>query len=200
MLAEMDAAAALGVELFVIDAGWYAGAGANGTYDFDAGLGVWRPDPARFPEGLRPLRDHAHELGMRFGLWVEPERVSLESLGEGGVSEDWLAKTDGQYGSDHAAQICLSVTAARQWILDWLTPILDDVQPDYLKWDNNMWMNCNREGHEHGSTDGNFTQVNGMYRVLAGLRERSPDILIENVAVGCNRRDIGMLLHRDVGW
>jgi alpha-galactosidase len=200
MLTEMDAAAGLGVELFVIDAGWYAGAGAAGPNDFDAGLGSWRPDPARFPQGLTPLRDHAHELGMKFGLWVEPERVSLALLGEAGVAEDWLVKTDGEYGSDHAAQICLSVPEARQFILDWLTPLLDDVQPDYLKWDNNMWMNCNREGHDHGASDGNFAQVAGLYRVLADIRERYPDMLIENVSGGGNRLDLGMLRYTDVAW
>src|SRR5581483_991244 len=70
MRAEMDRAAALGVELFVVDAGWYAGAGESGPMDFDAGLGSWTPDPARFPNGLKPLADYAHALGMKFGIWV----------------------------------------------------------------------------------------------------------------------------------
>src|SRR5205085_538428 len=51
---EMLRAAALGVELFVVDAGWYEGAGAKGRWDFDTGLGTWTPDPDRFPNGLRP--------------------------------------------------------------------------------------------------------------------------------------------------
>ncbi len=84
MRAEMERAAALGVELFVIDAGWYAGTGAAGPFDFDAGLGGWTADPVRFPNGLAPLRDYAHSLGLRFGLWVEPERVNLSLVGAAG--------------------------------------------------------------------------------------------------------------------
>jgi alpha-galactosidase len=200
MMAEMDQAAALGTELFVIDAGWYEGAGAAGPFDFDAGLGTWTPDPTRFPNGLAPLRDHAHGLGLKFGLWVEPERVNLSVVGAPGIDEQWLATSGGAYGSDHAGLICLANAAARQWILDWLTPLIDEVQPDYLKWDNNMWLNCDRGGHEHGATDGNFAQVNGLYDILSTLRTQYPDLLIENVSGGGNRLDLGMLRYTDAAW
>jgi alpha-galactosidase len=200
MMAEMDAAAGLGAELFVLDAGWYTGAGAGGPFDFDAGLGGWKPDPARFPNGLRPLRDHAHAIGIKFGLWVEPERVNLSLVGSNGIDDSWLVTNDGDYGSDHAALICLSNKAARDWILSWLTPLLDDVQPDYLKWDNNMWVNCTREGHEHGTSDGNFAQTNGLYSVLQAIRDQYPNLLVENVSGGGNRLDVGMLRYSDVAW
>jgi alpha-galactosidase len=197
---EMERVAALGVELFVVDAGWYEGTGAAGAFDFDSGLGSWTADPARFPNGLRPLRDYAHSLGMKFGIWVEPERVNLALVGAPGVEESWLATAGGEYGSDHAAQICLSVAAARQYILDRLTALIDVVQPDYLKWDNNMWINCDREGHGHGATDGNFAHVTGLYQILAALRSQYPDLLIENVSGGGNRLDLGMLRYTDAAW
>jgi alpha-galactosidase len=197
---EMDRVAALGVELFVVDAGWYEGTGAADAFDFDSGLGSWTADPARFPDGLRPLRDYAHALGMKFGVWVEPERVNLALVGAPGVDESWLATTGGDYGSDRAAQICLSVAAARQYILDRLTALVDAVQPDYLKWDNNMWINCDRDGHGHGATDGNFAHVTGLYQILAALRSRYPDLLIENVSGGGNRLDVGMLRFTDAAW
>ncbi|HEV3059966.1 MAG TPA: glycoside hydrolase family 36 protein [Vicinamibacterales bacterium] len=200
MLSEMDAAAALGAELFVLDAGWYPGAGAAGPFDFDAGLGSWTADPARFPNGLRPLRDHAHDLGIKFGVWVEPERVNLSLVGDPGPDESWLATAGGAYGSDHSALICLSNAAARKWILDGLTQLINEVQPDYLKWDNNMWVNCDRDGHEHGKLDGNFAQVNGLYDALATLRQQYPDLLIENVSGGGNRLDVGMLRYSDTAW
>lgn len=200
MLEEMDHAAALGAELFVLDAGWYAGTGAAGPYDFDAGLGSWQADPIRFPHGLRPLRDHAHAIGIKFGIWVEPERVNLSLVGDPGPDESWLATSEGLYGSDHAAQICLSSSAARQWILGWLTALIDEVQPDYLKWDNNMWVNCDREGHGHSATDGNFAHVNALYAIFAELRSGYPDLLIENVSGGGNRLDLGMLRFTDVAW
>jgi alpha-galactosidase len=200
MRAEMERAAALGVELFVIDAGWYAGAGAAGPFDFDAGLGAWTADPARFPDGLAPLREYAHGLGLKFGLWVEPERVSLSLLGAPGVDEAWLATEGGLYGSDHAGQICLASAAARQWLMDRLTVLIDEVQPDYLKWDNNMFVNCDREGHGHGATDGNFAHTGALYGMLSQLRERYPALLIENVSGGGNRLDVGMLRYTDVAW
>jgi alpha-galactosidase len=200
MRAEMERTAALGVELFVVDAGWYVGAGRAGVYDFDAGLGTWQVDLGRFPNGLAALSGYAHSLGMKFGIWVEPERVNFSAVGIGGVAEPWLATVGGQYGSDHAAQICFAGAAAQRWVLDRLTALLDQVQPHYLKWDNNMWINCDRSGHGHGSTDGNFAHVHGLYGVLAELRARYPMLLIENVSGGGNRLDFGMLRYTDVAW
>jgi alpha-galactosidase len=200
MRGEMLRAAALGIELFVIDAGWYAGAGAAGLWDFDSGLGSWEPDSARFPNGLRPLTDYAHSLGMKFGIWVEPERVNLSLVGAPGVEESWLATSGGHYGADHAAQICFASAAARRWVLAHLAGLIDSVQPDYLKWDNNMWINCDRPGHRHGATDGNFAHVKGLYTVLSALRTRYPALLIENVSGGGNRLDLGMLQFSDVAW
>jgi alpha-galactosidase len=200
MRAEMDRAAAIGVEQFVVDAGWYAGAGAAGPMDFDSGVGGWTADPARFPDGLAPLTEYAHSLGMRFGLWVEPERVNMSIVGDSGVDEEWLATNGGEYGSDHAAQICFASDAGRQWVVDRLTALLDEVQPDYLKWDNNMWVNCDRESHGHGDADGNFAHVSALYDVLAMLRDRYPDMAIENVSGGGNRLDLGMVRYTDAAW
>ena len=92
MRREMARAASLGVELFVIDAGWYAGADTQDPFEFTNGLGTWEVDPERFPNGLKVLTDYAHSLGMKFGVWVEPERVALASLGESGLDESALAK------------------------------------------------------------------------------------------------------------
>jgi alpha-galactosidase len=196
----MDRAAALGVELFVIDAGWYAGAGAANIFDFDAGLGSWEVDPVRFPSGLEALTDYAHALGMKIGVWVEPERVNLSVVDDGSIEEAWLATQGGAYGSDHAAQICLAGEAGRQWMLARLTRLLDTVKPDYLKWDNNMWVNCDRTGHGHGATDGNFAHVTALYKTLDTLRQRYPNLLIENVSGGGNRLDFGMLRYSDTAW
>jgi alpha-galactosidase len=198
---EIDGAAALGAELFVLDAGWYTGTGRNGAGDFTSGLGTWQVDRAKFPSGLRALRDYTHDRGMKFGIWVEPERVAQSTVGQPGLAQEtWLAKRDGKLGSVDAAQICLGAGAQRQWMLDRLITLIDTVQPDYLKWDNNAWINCNRSGHVHAASDGNFAHVTGLYNVLATIRERYPDLLIENVSGGGNRMDLGMLRYSDVGW
>jgi alpha-galactosidase len=196
---EMRRAAALGTELFVLDAGWYAGTGAEGVFDFSAGLGQWQPDLDRFPNGLKALTDYAHGLGMKFGLWVEPERADLATVGRTGLDESWLATSGGRQVTDRTGQICLT-GAGRAWLFERLTTLIDEVQPDYLKWDNNAWLNCDREGHGHEASDGNFAHVSGLYAMLAGLRERYPALLIENVSGGGNRLDFGMLRYTDVGW
>jgi len=199
LMDEMAGAASVGAELFVVDAGWFLGAGTDGN--FDAGLGNWEVDPARFPDGLEGLRDYAHSLGLLFGLWVEPERVARSTVGDPEHAQQaWLASNNGEFGSSTTAMICLASPAARQWITDRLVSLIDEAQPDYLKWDNNLWVNCNRGGHGHGSTDGNFQHVKGLYDVLQTLRDRYPDMVIENCSQGGNRADFGMLRYTDTAW
>ncbi|PWU21306.1 MAG: hypothetical protein C5B48_11420 [Candidatus Rokuibacteriota bacterium] len=197
---EIELAARLGAEVFVVDAGWYIGADTGNMWNFDEGLGSWVADPARFPSGLKTLADYTHSLGLKFGIWVEPERVNLSQIGGGGVDEEWLASAGGAYGSDHSALICLSGEAGRQWVMDRLTTLIDAIQPDYLKWDNNLWTNCDRPGHGHESSDGSFTHVSALYRMLAALRDRYPNLLIENCSGGGNRLDLGMLRYTDAAW
>jgi alpha-galactosidase len=200
MRREMAHAAGMGVELFVIDAGWYVGADTHDTRDFQSGLGTWEADPDRFPDGLGALTDYAHALGMKFGVWVEPERVDLSLVGRDGLEEAWLAKAAGTYQSSDTALVCLAGAAGRQWIVDRLSALIDSVRPDYLKWDNNLWLNCERDGHGHGPNDGNFAHVTALYQVLDTLRQKYPALTIENCSSGGNRMDFGMLRHTDIAW
>src|SRR5262249_16636013 len=148
MVAEIDRASALGIELFVVDAGWYVGAGANNDFDFNSGLGSWTADPDRFPSSLASLADYAHGAGMKFGLWVAPLRAALSTVDEPGLArQPWLATEGGEYGQAANAQICIVRPEAWQWVFAKLTTLIDFVRPDYLKWDNNLWVNCDRTGH-----------------------------------------------------
>jgi alpha-galactosidase len=184
-----------------MDAGWYLGAGETGDFDFDSGLGSWTADPDRFPSGLASLADYAHGLGMRFGLWVEPERVSLATVDKPGLAkEPWLATHGNDYGSSLSGQLCLAGAAGRKWVLDQLVALIDRVRPDYLKWDNNFWLNCDRTGHGHGPADGNMAHVQALYGLLDELRRRYPDLLIENVSGGGSRLDFGMMAYTDTAW
>jgi alpha-galactosidase len=203
--ADMRSAASLGVELFVIDAGWAPG--ARSKSDYSTGLGTWAVDSVKFPAGLGSLGDYARSLGMKFGVWVEPERVDTSTLNRAGLArERFLATTGGRYNAGvknenaDAAQICLGDSEARQWVLSQLFRFIDKVRPDYLKWDNNYWINCTRTSHGHGTQDGNFAHVDGLYTVLAALRARYPDLVIENCSGGGNRLDFGMLRYSDVAW
>ena len=203
--AEMNQAAALGTEVFVVDAGWYTG--GTRSSDFAVGLGTWRADVRRFPSGLGALSDYAHGLGMKFGIWIEPERTDTGAInGAGLVRETWLATTGGRYNagvknsSAGAAQICLASAEARQWVSDQLERLIAEARLDYLKWDNNYWINCDRTGHGHDSKDGGLAHVKGLYDILAALRERHPDLVVENCAEGGHRLDFGMLRLTDTAW
>jgi alpha-galactosidase len=204
---QMEAASEAGAELFELDAGWYEGAGEQDVYDFSSGLGSWRVDREKFPDGLRPLSDLAHRLGMKFGLWVEPERVDLRAVGRPGmVQESWLAQTDGFYhpgvSNDQArtAMIDFGVPEARAWVIDRLSVLILEHGVDYLKWDSNFWVNNTRPQPGRGARDGNFEHVRGLYLVLAELRARFPNLLIENCSGGGNRLDLGLMRYTDAGW
>ncbi|MBI1873391.1 MAG: alpha-galactosidase [Acidobacteria bacterium] len=203
---QMDHAARLGAEVFVVDAGWYPG-GDRLAYQFTAGLGLYDEDSERFPSGLPALAEYAHGLGMKFGIWVEPERVDLATVGPPGrAQQNWLATHDGKYGSENteyevpSAQICLAHLDAQQWIVNRLSELIQRTGADYLKWDNNFWIDCNRGVHGHTEGDGRFAHVNGLYAVLRALRERFPDLIIENCSGGGNRLDLGMIQFTDVAW
>jgi alpha-galactosidase len=203
----MSAAAAAGAELFELDAGWYEGAGELDAFDFASGLGTWRVDTKKFPHGLRELADRAHGLGMKFGVWVEPERVDLRYVGEPGMArETWLMQENGLYEpgvpNDEArvGMLDFGNPEAREWVFDKLTQLIAESGVDHIKWDNNAWVNNTRSLAGAGPNDGNFRHVAGLYQVLAALRERFPWLLIENCSGGGNRLDLGIMRYTDAGW
>ena len=204
---EMEEAAAAGAELFELDAGWYVGAGEREPFDFASGLGSWTVDKEKFPDGLRPLADRAHGLGMKFGVWVEPERVDLRTVGEPGMArETWLAQENGLYEPGvpneeaRTAMLDLGNPEARDWLLDKLSVLVIESGLDHLKWDNNAWLTNTRRLQGAGPQDGNFRHVTGLYQLLAALRERFPWLLIENCSGGGNRLDLGLMRYTDAGW
>jgi alpha-galactosidase len=127
--------------------------------------------------------------------------VSLATVDKNGLArEPWLATRGSDYGSALNAQICLAGAAGRKWVMDQLVALIDNVRPDYLKWDNNFWINCDRTGHGHGPADGNMAHVQALYGILDELRRRYPDLLIENVSGGGARLDFGMMAFTDTAW
>ena len=205
--AAMSAAAAAGAELFELDAGWYEGAGELDAFDFASGLGTWRVDKDKFPHGLRALADRAHGLGMKFGLWVEPERVDLRHVGEPGMArETWLMQENGLYqpgvpnNDARTGTLDFGNAEAREWVFENLSKLIAESGVDHIKWDNNAWMNNTRPLAGAGPNDGNFRHVTGLYQVLAALKERFPWLLIENCSGGGNRLDLGLMRYTDAGW
>jgi alpha-galactosidase len=198
---EVDAAAALGLEIFYVDAGWYEGSPSQA--DFSWGLGSWRENRTKFPSGLAAFSDYVHSKGLKFGLWVEPERVDLRYVGpDKEISRDWLSPGT---AFDEApppdlpqmAQVCLGHREAREWMKGWLSRLVRDYKLDWLKWDNNFWMSCNPPG-QPGNAD--YEHVRGLYEVLDYMRAEFPDLIIEDCASGGNRMDFGLMRRTDIAW
>jgi alpha-galactosidase len=203
----IDQVSRVGIELFQLDAGWYPQPGATSIWDFTTGLGSWQVDRSRFPDGLGPIGDHARAHGMRFGVWVEPERVDLSTVGQPGLAEErFLATAGGAYDLARPAsetpdgQICLGHHEARAWVLARLIAFIEDARPDYLKWDFNRWLICDREDHDHGAEGGSFAHVRGLYDVLQALHARFPSLEIENCSGGGHRLDAGLARLTHAGW
>lgn len=198
---EVDTAAALGLEIFYVDAGWYEGSPSHA--DFSWGLGSWRENRAKFPSGLAAFSDYVHGKGLKFGLWVEPERVDLQYVGPGKeISRDWLSPGTAfdeppPPELPQSAQVCLGNREAREWMKGWLSRLVRDYKLDWLKWDNNFWMSCNPPG-QPGNAD--YEHVRGLYEVLDYLRKEFPDLIIEDCASGGNRMDFGLMRRTDIAW
>jgi len=174
-------AAALGVERFVLDDGWF-----SGRRDDRTSLGDWWPSPQIFPQGLAPLIKKIQALGMDFGLWVEPEMLSPNSELYR-AHPDWYIYVEGQVQPTQRHQLVLDL--ARPEVEAYLLAMLDDLLNKYaiayLKWDHN------RELFPTGGR--RVAQVRTLYRLLDALRARHPQVEIETCASGGGRVDFSML-------
>jgi alpha-galactosidase len=187
-------AAAVGVERFVLDDGWFLG-----RRDDTAGLGDWFVDKSVWPEGLKPLIDKVSGLGMEFGLWVEPEMVNLDSeLAR--EHPDWILRGREELPVAGRQQHVLDLANDHAWeyLLERLDALLQEYNIAYLKWDHN------RDLLEAGAADSGRARVHdnveALYRLLAALKDRHPDLEIESCASGGARVDLGILEHTDRVW
>ena len=176
-------AADLGAERFVLDDGWF------GRRDDDStSLGDWTVDRRKWPDGLAPLIDHVHGLGMAFGLWVEPEMVSPGSDLHR-AHPDWaLGAPDQTLGR---GQMVLDMARAevRDHLHAALATLLREYPIDYLKWDHNRVLPM-------PSAD----QTRGTDALLDRLRADFPQVEIESCASGGGRIDLGILARTQRVW
>jgi alpha-galactosidase len=191
-------AAELGIELFVVDDGWFGA--RDGEH---AGLGDWVVNSRKFPRGLGELIDEVHRLGMQFGIWVEPEMVNPDS-------DLYRAHPDWVFHFEHRertlARNQLVLNFAREDvqanILGQLQCLLRDHPIDFLKWDHNRpytevgWPAAPRERQREVWV----RHVWGVYEVLAALRAEFPELLVESCAGGGGRVDLGILRLTDQVW
>ncbi|TDD68100.1 alpha-galactosidase [Jiangella aurantiaca] len=188
-------AAALGAELFVVDDGWFAGRDDEST-----GVGDWTPDRTAFPDGLKPLADEVHALGMRFGVWVEPEAVSPDSdLFR--AHPDWIYQwpTRPRTLARQTHLLALSRPDVRAHVVEALDALLSSAPIDALKWDLNRPLTEASSGLEDAGSVW-VGHVEGLYEVLDRVRELHPDVWIESCASGGGRADLGVLSRAEWVW
>lgn len=183
------AARDLGVELCTLDAGWY---GESGKIHWSRQQGDWDiVNTERFPHGLKFLSDHIHALGMAFGLWAEPEALGRESRLIREHPEFEAICRGRRYDNSY---VCLGNPDGAKWLLDTLTHLLDTACPDWMKLDFNMdpGEGCTRTDHGHGAGDGLFWHYKAYYDILKKLRNKYPQLVIENCSSGGLRCDTAM--------
>lgn len=186
-------AAAIGVELFCLDDGWFGDRSGE-----TAGLGDWFVRPKAFADGLEPLVSEVHNLGMKFGLWVEPEMVNPDSdLYR--RNPDWVLHFPGRPRTQARGQLILDF--GREEVLAYILSAMDELvtryQVDFLKWDNNRYTT------EPGSVAGQeiwHKHVAGLYRIMDALRRKHPSLEIQSCSGGGGRVDLGILARTDQVW
>ena len=191
-------AAELGIELFVMDDGWF------GARDSDlSGLGDWTVNEKKLPGGLEALVPRIRALGMGFGLWVEPEMVS-ENSDLYRAHPDWALGAPGRPQTLGRSQLVLDFSRqeVRDHIYDALRRVLDSAEISYIKWDMNrsltdVWsaaLPADRQGEAY------HRYVLGVYDLLARLHRDYPGLLIEGCSGGGGRFDAGMLYYTPQIW
>ncbi|GAA1072128.1 alpha-galactosidase [Kitasatospora arboriphila] len=192
-----DLAARIGAELFVVDDGWFTGR------DHDrAGLGDWTPDPRRFPDGLAPLADHVHGLGMRFGIWVEPEMASAgsELLRS---HPDWLLHLSDRTAHPLRHQFVLDFTRpdVAAWAYGWLHDLVETTAADYLKWDfNRSFTEAATTATAPATRRCHIDHARAVHALMDRLRAAHPGLRIESCAGGGGRVDLAGLARTDQVW
>ncbi|MFM9936827.1 MAG: alpha-galactosidase [Novosphingobium sp.] len=186
-------AAALGVERFVLDDGWFGARRSD-----RAGLGDWWVSEEVYPDGLKPLIDRVRALGMEFGLWVEPEMVNPDSdLFR--AHPDWVLSLPGvaQLPSRHQYVLDLSNAAVTEYLFDRIDALLRSYPIGYLKWDMNRDINHPGNSDGHASVHG---QVKALYALIDRIRVAHPGVEIESCASGGGRADYAILERTQRLW
>ncbi len=193
LMREATAAAALGIERFVLDDGWMAG-----RDHARAGLGDWTADPRKYPNGLGPLARHVTGLGMQFGLWVEPEMANPDSAALREHPDAALGLA-GRPPRLSRQQLVLGLSRTEVWgrVCGALDTLLREVPISYLKWD------MNRDLVAAGDPAGRAAYGNHVfatYAMLDYLRTEHPAVEIESCASGGARADWGVLARTQRVW
>ena len=198
----IDDAASMGLEMFVLDDGWFGNKYPRNAAN--AGLGDWQVNRKKLPEGIDHIASYAHSKGLKFGIWIEPEMVNPKSeLAE--KHPDWIVRPPKREAP----------ATRNQWLLDLSNPKVQDFvfevfdntmklsdKIDYIKWDANR--NANNVGSAYLPADEQsrfwIDYAQGFYRVMERIRAKYPDVLIQACASGGGRVEYGALRYFDEFW
>lgn len=186
-----EKAAELGVELFVVDDGWF------GRRDsINDGLGDWWVNKDKFPEGLKPLIDGVKKLGMDFGIWIEPEMVNPNADLYKNHPE-WIYSSHVRTPEPSRGQLVLNLCKPEvtEFIYNMIDNLLGENDIDYIKWD------VNRPISETGGDQSIwYTHIMKVYEIVDRIKAKHPKVLIEACASGGGRTDLQTLEYFDDFW
>jgi len=190
LLSMADKAAEVGIDLFVLDDGWF------GKRDDDrSGLGDWFVNKKKLPSGIDGLAAKMNEKGLKFGLWFEPEMVSPDSdLYR--AHPDWAIHVEEREPalSRHQLVLDLSKPEVCEYVIQVVSDILANANVEYVKWDMNRQitdMPCNGYNHKY---------TLGYYKIMSAITEAFPHILFEGCSSGGARFDLGVLAYMPQIW
>jgi len=190
-------AAGMGVELFVIDDGWF-----GQRHSDRAGLGDWYVNKEKFPGGLAELITYVKGLGMDFGIWVEPESVNPDSSLYRD-HPDWVYRFAGREPMQARNQYTLNISKpeVKRFILDFMSKLLGENQDiTFVKWDMNKTLTDVSAGNTPADKELWYRHVKTLYEIWAELRSRFPHVEFETCSGGGSRVDLGILRYADQCW
>ncbi len=194
----VDDAKEMGIEMFVLDDGWF-----GHRDDDNSSLGDWKVFKKKFPNGLDHFADYVHQQGLKFGLWFEPEMISIDSdLYK--KHPDYLMHVPGRTPSPSRNQYVLDLgrKEVRDNIFDQMDQILSSNKINYIKWDMNRHLSDIYEADLPSSRQGEVYHryVLGLYDLLERIVDKYPDLLIEGCSGGGGRFDAGMAYYNPQIW
>ena len=187
----------LGVEMFVLDDGWF-GARNSDT----AGLGDWTVNLKKLPGGITALAKKINRMGMKFGLWFEPECVNEDS-DLYTLHPDWAIRVPGREASLGRNQMVLDLTRpdVRDYIVNSVHAVLSSANIEYVKWDYNRHISDTFSRTLRNQGEFYHRYIIGLYEILDRLFVKlHPNILFESCSSGGNRFDLGMLCYSPQIW
>lgn len=196
----IDNAAKVGVELFFIDAGWYVPPEKEDT-DWWTRVGDWHYNKERYPNGLSEIRDYVYSKGMKFGLWMDVERLGPLSKAYQEHPE-WLARTyegEGEKGT----VINMANDEAAAWVESEIARVIEENGCDMFRLDYNVgWPGATLTRMErNGAMENNALRYyDNVYAIYRRLRQRFPNVVFENCAGGGGRTDVGMVANFNHTW